>query len=72
MTKEEVELRGVKDSLQDTQPVGAIINQCKTLDQVNAGKISLLLIEYYNNFTTRWKIKMLCIILTDNIRVQFV
>jgi len=36
MTKEEVELRELKDSLQDTQPVGSIVNQCKTLDQAKA------------------------------------
>jgi len=36
MTKEEIELKEVKDSLQDTQPVGSIINQCRTLDQAKA------------------------------------
>lgn len=30
----EVELKELKDSLQDTQPVGAIVNCCRTLDQV--------------------------------------
>lgn len=38
MTKEDTELRELKDSLQDTQPVGAIVNQCKTLDQVSYGR----------------------------------
>lgn len=38
MTKEDIELRELKDSLQDTQPVGAIVNQCKTLDQVSYGR----------------------------------
>jgi len=32
----EVELKELKSSLQDTQPVGSIINQCKTLDQAKA------------------------------------
>jgi len=32
----EVELKELKDSLQDTQPVGSVINQCKTLDQAKA------------------------------------
>jgi len=36
MTKEEIELKELKDSLQDTQPVGSIINQCRTLDQAKA------------------------------------
>ncbi|XP_057298678.1 RNA cytidine acetyltransferase-like [Hydractinia symbiolongicarpus] len=36
LTKEEIELKELKDSLQDTQPVGSIINQCKTLDQAKA------------------------------------
>ena len=35
----EVELKELKDSLQDTQPVGAIVNCCKTLDQVRRVKI---------------------------------
>lgn len=32
----EQELQELKDSLQDTQPVGCLINCCKTLDQVCA------------------------------------
>ena len=39
MRKEDIELQELKDSLQDTQPVGAIVNQCKTLDQVSQDKI---------------------------------
>ena len=35
----EQELRDLKDSLQDTQPVGSLVKCCKTLDQV--GKIKL-------------------------------
>jgi len=31
---EEIELDSLKESLEDTQPVGAIINCCRTLDQV--------------------------------------
>ena len=31
----EQELRDLKDSLQDTQPVGALVKCCKTLDQVS-------------------------------------
>ena len=34
MTANEVELKSLKESLQDTQPVGAIISCCCTLDQV--------------------------------------
>ena len=34
MTANEVELKSLKESLQDTQPVGAIVNCCRTLDQV--------------------------------------
>ena len=34
MTANEVELKSLKESLQDTQPVGAIISSCRTLDQV--------------------------------------
>ena len=39
MPTREVELKELKDSLQDTQPVGAIVNCCKTLDQVRRVKI---------------------------------
>ena len=34
MTKAEVELRDLKESLEDTQPIGAIVKCTKTLDQV--------------------------------------
>nr|XP_047123457.1 RNA cytidine acetyltransferase [Hydra vulgaris] len=36
MTAEEVELKELQSSLQDTQPIGSIINQCKTLDQAKS------------------------------------
>lgn len=36
LTVEAKELAELKDSLADTQPVGSIINQCKTLDQAKA------------------------------------
>ncbi|CAH3158897.1 unnamed protein product [Porites lobata] len=36
MTANEVELKSLKESLQDTQPVGAIISCCRTLDQAKA------------------------------------
>lgn len=35
-TNEDRELGELKDSLQDTQPIGAIVTQCKTLDQAKA------------------------------------
>ena len=34
-TASELELGELKESLQDTQPVGAIVNCCRTLDQVH-------------------------------------
>ena len=34
MSANELELKSLKESLQDTQPVGAIANCCHTLDQV--------------------------------------
>ena len=34
MTANEIELKSLKESLQDTQPVGAIVTCCRTLDQV--------------------------------------
>jgi len=34
MTKAEIELRDLKESLADTQPIGSIVNCSKTLDQV--------------------------------------
>ncbi|XP_062579158.1 RNA cytidine acetyltransferase-like [Saccostrea cucullata] len=46
----EVELKDLKESLQDTQPVGAIINCCKTLDQ---GKALLKFIEAISEKTLR-------------------
>ncbi|CAF0885538.1 unnamed protein product [Brachionus calyciflorus] len=36
LTKEEIELRALKESLQDTQPAFSIVNLCKTLDQAKA------------------------------------
>lgn len=33
---ESIELKSLKESLQDTQPVGVLINCCKTLDQVSS------------------------------------
>jgi len=35
-TPEELELKELKDSLQDTQPVGYLVNHCKTVDQAKA------------------------------------
>ena len=35
MTANEIELKSLKESLQDTQPVGAIVNCCRTQDQVH-------------------------------------
>ena len=34
MTANEVELKSLKESLQDTQPMGGIVTCCRTLDQV--------------------------------------
>lgn len=36
MTANEIELKSLKESLQDTQPVGGIVNCCCTLDQAKA------------------------------------
>ncbi|CAH2325808.1 RNA cytidine acetyltransferase [Pelobates cultripes] len=36
LTPEEQELQDVKQSLQDTQPVGVLVENCKTLDQAKA------------------------------------
>ncbi|KAL9955538.1 hypothetical protein ACROYT_G036875 [Oculina patagonica] len=36
MSANEIELKSLKESLQDTQPVGAIVNCCHTLDQAKA------------------------------------
>ena len=35
MTKTEIELKDLKESLIDTQPIGSIVKCSKTLDQVN-------------------------------------
>ncbi|XP_031549437.1 RNA cytidine acetyltransferase-like [Actinia tenebrosa] len=36
MSPNDIELKHLKESLQDTQPVGALVNCCKTLDQAKA------------------------------------
>lgn len=36
LTEEEKQLKELKESLQDTQPVGALVNNCCTLDQAKA------------------------------------
>ncbi|XP_058858969.1 RNA cytidine acetyltransferase [Acipenser ruthenus] len=36
LTPREVELKELKESLQDTQPVGVLVDSCKTLDQAKA------------------------------------
>lgn len=41
----EVELQELKSSLEDTPPVGVIVNCCKTLDQVQ--NVNLCFKEYY-------------------------
>ena len=47
-TPEELELKELKDSLQDTQPVGYLVNHCKTVDQVIACvKCCFYLLCYY-------------------------
>ena len=43
MTPTEIELKNLKETLQDTQPVGVIVNCCRTLDQVRS---LLLLTEF--------------------------
>ena len=44
MTANELELKSLKESLQDTQPVGVIVNCCHTLDQVlfSSNKLSFI------------------------------
>jgi hypothetical protein len=39
LSPQEQELRDLKESLQDTQPVGSIVNCCKTLDQVKKNQL---------------------------------
>ena len=36
MSPGEIELKSLKESLQDTQPAFSIVNQCRTLDQAKA------------------------------------
>jgi len=36
LSPQEVELKSLKESLQDTQPAFSIVNQCRTLDQAKA------------------------------------
>ena len=44
----EQELKDLKESLQDTQPVGVLVNCCKTLDQVSlAAQIQLPFVIIY-------------------------
>ncbi|XP_060086378.1 RNA cytidine acetyltransferase-like [Ylistrum balloti] len=49
------ELRTLKESLQDTQPVGALVNTCKTLDQ---GKALLKFVEAISEKTLRSTVVM--------------
>ena len=44
-TKAEVELRDLKESLEDTQPIGAIVKCTKTIDQVSSPEMLLYCIE---------------------------
>ena len=50
LTAVEQELRDLKDSLQDTQPVGSLVKCCKTLDQVQLKKnqIKKVLVKFIN------------------------
>lgn len=50
LSPQEQELRDLKESLQDTQPVGSIVNCCKTLDQ---GKAVLKFVEAISEKTLR-------------------
>eukprot|EP00795_Rhopilema_esculentum_P004679 gene4679-20963_t len=49
-TPEEIELKELKESLQDTQPVGNLVNHCKTVDQA---KCLLKFIEAISEKTLR-------------------
>lgn len=46
MTKAEIELRDLKESLSDTPLIGSIVKCTKTLDQVNVKCVHVLLIEF--------------------------
>ena len=38
MSPEQLELKEFKASVQDVQPLGAVVNLCRTIDQVTNGK----------------------------------
>ena len=42
VTPEDLELKALKANLQDTQPVGVLINCCKTIDQVGKRRFNSL------------------------------
>ncbi len=39
LSPREQELKDLKESLQDTQPVGVLVDSCRTMDQVRSAKI---------------------------------
>lgn len=39
LSPREQELKGLKESLQDTQPVGVLVDCCRTMDQVRTGRL---------------------------------
>lgn len=41
LTEAERDLKELKESLKDTQPMGALVDRCKTLDQVRLPRSSL-------------------------------
>ena len=41
LSPREQELKDLKASLQDTQPVGVLVDNCKTMDQVSESDIPL-------------------------------
>lgn len=55
ISPQEQELRDLKESLQDTQPVGSVVNCCKTLDQ---GKAVLKFVEAISEKTLRSTVVM--------------
>ena len=56
MTANEIELKSLKESLQDTQPVGGIVNCCRTLDQVSFFKCMFIDFVFFSlKFVIRYR-----------------
>lgn len=73
MSPREQELKDLKESLQDTQPVGVLVDCCRTMDQVSiSDRASIDLAEIYDPSTQSSAILMVSSVLQAKGVLKFI